>query len=191
MKRYALLVLIFIADLFLPEIETGAQVTIAPLVVAAIGAIGTMAAAAQEAEAQKQAGAAAASGNAAGKKGGISIAPTFSPQGLAPSGGQQPADKKQAAVQAADLASVDSPKFQGAATLKELEAQGLFQGKEMLKKKKSENLDQKIQMAAMAAQLGSALFQGGQGPPPPGVPRGGGIGIKPVFQNTARDLYGG
>lgn len=51
--------------------------------------------------------------------------------------------------------------------------------------------DENLQMAALAAQLGSVLFGGGQAPPPPGLPRGGGIGIKPVFQNTARNLYGG
>jgi hypothetical protein len=54
--------------------------------------------------------------------------------------------------------------------------------------KKKKSFDDKLQMAAVAAQLGSALFAGGQAPPPPSVPRGGGINMRPV---SARDLYGG
>jgi len=52
------------------------------------------------------------------------------------------------------------------------------------------SFDDKMQMAALVASLGSALAGPGA-PPPPGAPRGGGIGMSPVFQQmTARGMYG-
>jgi hypothetical protein len=57
-------------------------------------------------------------------------------------------------------------------------------------KKDGMSFDEKMQMAAIAASLGSVLAGPGA-PPPPGAPRGGGIGMSPVFQQmTARGLYG-
>ena len=50
------------------------------------------------------------------------------------------------------------------------------------------SLDDKLQMAALAAQLGG-MFAGGNAPPPPGAPRGGGMSFSPY--QTPRDLYGG
>jgi hypothetical protein len=56
--------------------------------------------------------------------------------------------------------------------------------------KEGMSFDEKMQMAALVAQLGSAL-SGPGAPPPPGAPRGGGIGMSPVFQQmTARNMYG-
>ena len=56
--------------------------------------------------------------------------------------------------------------------------------------KEGMGFDEKMQMAALVAQLGSALHGPGA-PPPPGAPRGGGIGMSPVFQQmTARNIYG-
>lgn len=56
---------------------------------------------------------------------------------------------------------------------------------------KKMTFDEKMQYAALAAQLGSAIAGQG-GPPPPSAPRGGGISMAPVFQNiTARGMYGG
>lgn len=52
---------------------------------------------------------------------------------------------------------------------------------------KKSSLDDKLQMAALAAQLGSVL-QGGKPPPPPSAPRGGGMTFRPY---SPRDLYGG
>jgi hypothetical protein len=53
------------------------------------------------------------------------------------------------------------------------------------------SFDEKMQYAALAAQLGSALAGQG-GPAPPGAPRGGGMNMAPVFQQlTARGMYGG
>jgi hypothetical protein len=115
--------------------------------------------------------------------GGISISPTINAGGMQPSGESKIAD---AQVQAnLPLTPTEAGKFGTG----ELLAKG---GKGFDKVKgKGPGLDESLQMAALAAQLGSVLFPGGQAPPPPGLPRGGGIGMKPVFQNTARDLYGG
>jgi hypothetical protein len=56
--------------------------------------------------------------------------------------------------------------------------------------KEGMSFDEKMQMAALVAQLGSAAAGPGA-PPPPGTPRGGGIGMSPVFQQmTARQMYG-
>jgi len=52
------------------------------------------------------------------------------------------------------------------------------------------SFDEKMQLAGLAASLGSVLAGPGA-PPPPGAPRGGGIQMAPVFQQmTARGLYG-
>lgn len=50
------------------------------------------------------------------------------------------------------------------------------------------SFDDKMQMAAMVASLGSTLAGPGA-PPPPSAPRGGGINMTPQFM-TARRMYG-
>lgn len=47
------------------------------------------------------------------------------------------------------------------------------------------NMNDKLQMAALAAQLGSVL-QGPGAPPPPAAPRGGGIQMTPQFMTARR-----
>lgn len=69
-------------------------------------------------------------------------------------------------------------------------AAGVDYAAEAGKQGKKMGFDEKMQMAALAASLGSTLAGPGA-PPPPGAPRGGGIGMSPVFQQmTARQLYG-
>lgn len=178
--------LIFAADYFLPTVETGAQVAIAPLIVALIPAIAGLIGSSMQANAKGSAAVAQASGAAAQKqKGkGVSIKPTIG----SVDGKSVPPSKHSEAVKSADLAQTKTPLFgEGGeeAAKRNLAKKGDKKGD------KKTTMDDKLQMAAIAAQLGGALAQGGQAPPPPGLPHGGGMGMQPVFQNTARDLFGG
>lgn len=136
-----------------------------------------------------------ASQSAAGKGAGMQVTPTVRPFAT----GNDAIDKKQAAVEAGNNGQLPTmPQKNYPLTPQEAEKFGtgeLLQkgGKGFdapTKTKDGMSFDDKMQMAAMAASIGSAL-SGPGAPPPPGAPRGGGIGMSPVFQQmTARNLYG-
>jgi hypothetical protein len=94
--------------------------------------------------------------------------------------------KMQAAVIKADKPAIVPGAEQAAATAQGLDVVQIpTDAPPEVTGKKS--MDDKLQMAAMAAQLGS-LLQGPGAPPPPGAPRGGGMSFQPY---SPRQLYGG
>ena len=190
-----------VVDLLLPDVDTGAQLAIAPAIIAAIiAAVGGMASQSMK----KGEGA-----EVQGAGGAIDMQPTASPQpaqleqGSPPpavtgmQGANTPESKHNELIQKADagknvgnypLTPPQAEQFGTGELLtpdfgktSSLQGGGGTEGM---------SFDEKMQMAALVAQLGSAL-SGPGAPPPPGAPRGGGMGMSPVFQQmTARNMYG-
>lgn len=196
-------------DLLLPTVTVvGAQIAIAPAIIAAIiGAVGSAAAA----EKQKQAGLAAASGQGAagaGGEGGIDMEPIFEKAmaEVASSFKSVPGSEHQAAIEAADAPPISAtgpmslPSVGGGGVADQPMTAGIGMDKiDVPEITDTQKLPEKEggllagmsteDKLAMAASLGS-LLRGPGAPPPPGAPSGGqGINMSPVFQNvTLRDL---
>lgn len=220
MKKILLLTLGLAAlDLLMPSVSTGAQVAIAPAIIAAIiGLVGSAAAAQKQQQGAQSASTAAAADKS---KGSMSITPTvkYDPEKATEANKQAGYNPYTAAgggtgMNAAQLAAVVGGKPNKMQDFIEQADSGLNAGsirnaqsviqpgqsveqsmqaaiaKGVPEKKPGMSFDDKMQMASLVASLGSAL-SGPGAPPPPGAPRGGGIGMSPVFQQmTARNLYG-
>jgi hypothetical protein len=214
-RQIIILSALVIVDLLLPDVDTGAQLAIAPAVLAAIiSAMGSMAASANKkpGELQPPSGGginmqpanaktgmlppksmeeAAFQLEQGGPAGSIqSMAPAITGKSMVPESKMQPEIEKADAGKNAGNYPLTPPQAEKFGT-GELLTPGF--GETPLQDpavKEGMSFDEKMQMAALVAQLGSAL-SGPGAPPPPGAPRGGGIGMSPVFQNmTARGMYG-